>query len=139
MLPNNPQRPYGVVPYGAEYMQAARKYGIDPYKSGLSTHNPAATARAMAELHRQKPASKARQQPGAAPLPAQAQAKQDDEHDIGDGLEENCFALVSTEELEKQGLRAHPDKIAEAAALSSVSVPNCSYKMCLPAQVIQGK
>ena len=93
----------------------------------------------MAEMQRQKAAYKGRQQPGAMPTPAQTQPRQDDEHDIGDGLEENCFALVSTEELEKQGLRAHPDKIAEAAALSTVSVPSCSYKMCLPAQVIQGK
>ena len=71
--------------------------------------------------------------------PAQAEPRQENEHDIGDGLEENYFALVSTEELEKQGLKAHPDKIAEAAALSSVSLPAGAYKMCLPAQVIQGK
>ena len=127
--------------YGAEYLQAASRYGVNPYNpynSTMPSYNPAA-ARAMADLHRQKPKPKAKHNPAAVQAPAQAQPRQEVEQDIGDGLEENYFALVSTEELEKQGLRAHPDKIAEAAALSSVSLPAGSYKMCLPAQVIQGK
>lgn len=124
--------------YGSEYLQAARKYGINPYDSTVPSYNPAA-ARTMADLHRQKLKAKAKHTPAAVQAPAQAQPRQEDEHDIGDGLEENYFALVSTEELEKQGLKAHPDKIAEAAALSSVSLPAGSYKMCLPAHVIQGK
>lgn len=133
MQPNSSQ---GI--YGAEYLQAASKYGINPYNPTMSSYNPAA-ARAMADLHRQKPKPKAKHAAPALQTPAQAQPRQEEEHDIGDGLEENYFALVSTEELEKQGLRAHPDKIAEAAALSSVSLPAGSYKMCLPAQLIQGK
>jgi len=132
--PNSSQLPVGAIPYGAEYLQAARKYGVDPYSGSF---NPAMSASAMAALHRSKQKAKARQQaPATQP---QVQPRQEEEHDIGDGLEENCFALVSTEELEKQGLRPHPDKIAEAAALSSVSLPVGSYKMCLPAQLIQGK
>lgn len=123
--------------YGSEYMQAALKHGINPYDSTMPSYM--AAARTMADLHRQKLKAKARNTPAAVQAPAQAQPRQEDEHDIGDGLEENYFALVSTEELEKQGLKAHPDKIAEAAALSSVSLPAGSYKMCLPAQVIQGK
>ena len=135
--PNSSQLPVGAIPYGAEYLQAARKYGVDPYSGGMPSFNPAMSASAMATLHRSKQKAKARQQATAAQ--PQAQPRQEEEHDIGDGLEENCFALVSTEELEKQGLRPHPDKIAEAAALSSVSLPVGTYKMCLPAQVIQGK
>lgn len=123
--------------YGSEYLQAAMKYGIDPYDLTKPSYNPAA-ARAM-HGHMAKLKAKAKHTPAAAQAPAQTQPRQEDEHEIGDGLEENYFALVSTEELEKQGLKAHPDKIAEAAALSSVSLPAGSYKMCLPAQVIQGK
>lgn len=131
--------------YGSEYLQAANKYGITPYDPSLPSTYLAATGRipAMADLHRQKPKPKSKHNAGAyhqhQQPPAQAQPRQEEEHDIGDGLEENYFALVSTEELEKQGLKAHPDKIAEAAALSSVSLPAGSYKLCLPAQVIQGK
>ncbi|KAL0036320.1 hypothetical protein WJX77_002328 [Trebouxia sp. C0004] len=135
--PNSSLLPVGAIPYGAEYLQAARKYGVDPYSGGMLSFNPALSASAMPALHRSKQKAKARQQATAAQ--PQAQPTQEEGHDIGDGLEENCFALVSTEELEKQGLRPHPDKIAEAAALSSVSLPVGSYKMCLPAQVIQGK
>ena len=124
--------------YGSEYLQAALKYGINPYDLTKPSYNPAA-ARTMADLHRQKLKAKAKHTPAAVQAPAQAKPRQEDDHDIGDGLEENYFALVSTEELEKQGLKAHPDKIAEAAALSSVSLPAGSYKMCLPAQLIQGK
>lgn len=135
MQPNSSQ---GI--YGAEYLQAASKYGINPYDPSMPLYNPAAArAAAMADLRRQKPKPKAKHAPAALQTPAQAQPRQEGEHDIGDGLEENYFALVSTEELEKQGLRAHPDKIAEAAALSSVSLPAGSYKMCLPAQLIQGE
>lgn len=124
--------------YGAEYLQAANKYGVNPYNPTMPSYNPAA-ARATADLQRQQLKAKAKQNSAAVQAPAQAPPRQEDEHDIGDGLEENYFALVSTEELEKQGLRAHPDKIAEAAALSSVSLPAGSYKMCLPAQLIQGE
>lgn len=134
---NSSQLPVGAIPYGAEYLQAARKYGFDPYSGSISSFNPATSASLTAALHRSKQKAKAKQQATAAR--PEAQPRQEEEHDIGDGLEENCFALVSTEELEKQGLRPHPDKIAEAAALSSVSLPVGSYKMCLPAQVIQGK
>ena len=137
-VPNNSQLPYGATPYN-EYLQAASRYGIDPYSGATPSLNPTMNAHTMAELHRRKSKAKARQQTAAGQPQAPAQTRHDEEHDIGDGLEENCFALVSTEELEKQGLRPHPDKIAEAAALSSVSLPVGSYKMCLPAQVIQGK
>lgn len=127
--------------YGSEYLQAASRYGITPYDPSMPSMNPAATGRAlaMADLQRQRPKAKPKHHAGAVQPPAQAEGRQENEHDIGDGLEENYFALVSTEELEKQGLKAHPDKIAEAAALSSVSLPAGSYKLCLPAQVIQGK
>ena len=135
--PNSSQLLVGAIPYGAEYLHAARKYGVDPYSGSMPSFNPTVSASAMAALHRSKQKAKARQQ--APAIQPQAQPRQEEEHDIGDGLEENCFALVSTEELEKQGLRPHPDKIAEAAALSSVSLPVGSYKMCLPAQLIQGK
>ena len=142
MLPNGSQ-PYGVTPYGSEYMQAARKYGVDPYNTGLpvnmAAQNALAHARAVAQRQKQQSKAKSRQQTGAVPAPAAPQPRQDDEHDIGDGLEADCFALVSTEVLEKEGLRKHPDKIAEAAALSSVSLPAGTYRLCLPAQVIQGR
>ena len=124
--------------YGSEYLQAASRYGINPYNPTMPSLNPAA-ARVMADLQRQKAKAKAKHTSAAGQSPAQAQPGQEEQNDIGDGLEENYFALVSTEEMEKQGLRAHPDKIAEAAALSSVSLPAGSYKMCLPVQVLQGK
>lgn len=127
--------------YGSEYLQAAGRYGITPYNPSMPSTYPAATGRAlaMADLQRQRPKAKPKHNAGVMQPPAQTEPRQENEHDIGDGLEENYFALVSTEELEKQGLKAHPDKIAEAAALSSVSLPAGSYKLCLPAQVIQGK
>ena len=129
--------------YGSEYLQAANRYGITPYNPSMpSTYAGALAAQRaqlMADLHRQKPKAKPKQNAGVMQPPAQTEPRQENEHDIGDGLEENYFALVSTEELEKQGLKAHPDKIAEAAALSSVSLPAGAYRMCLPAQVIQGK
>ena len=118
--PNSSQLPVGAIPYGAEYLQAARKYGVDPYSGGMPSFNPAMSASAMATLHRSKQKAKARQQATAAQ--PQAQPRQEEEHDIGDGLEENCFALVSTEELEKQGLRPHPDKIAD-----------CGFELCIVA------
>ena len=39
-------------------------------------------------------------------------------------------------ELEKSGLTPHPDKIAEAAALSSVALPKADYKLALPEHVL---
>ena len=43
---------------------------------------------------------------------------------------------MDTAELEKNGLTPHPDKIAEAAALSSVTLPKTDYKLALPAHVL---
>ena len=137
-MPNNTQLPSGgAVPYFRRNDWQAGGYSTDLQSGTAPAFNPAMNASAIAALQRSKAKTKARQQSAAAQ--PQAQTRQEEEHDIGDGLEENCFALVSTEELEKQGLRPHPDKIAEAAALGSVSLPVGSYKMCLPAQVIQGK
>ena len=56
--------------------------------------------------------------------------------DLGDGLEEENYTRVDTAELEKNGLIPHPDKIAEAAALSSVALPKIDYKLALPAHVL---
>ncbi len=135
---NGSQLPYGAQMYDSEHLRAASRYGIDPHSGSMPSFTPAMHARAMANLHRPTPKARAKQQAAAAQTQAQANPRHEDDNDIGDGLEENCFSLVSTEELEKQGLRPHPDKIAEAAALSSVALPAGSYKMCLPAQVIQG-
>ena len=126
--------PVGAVPYNAGYMQTANSHlhGLD-YAAQLraqiaahqprpNPHQPKARARDVSTAH---------QQP--------AQPRHDDNNDIGDGLEENCFALVSTAELEQQGLKQHPDKIAEAASLNSVSLPAGKYRLGLPAFIIQGK
>ena len=130
---NASQSLYGSQASDSEYTRAMNKYAAGSF-GGPHSFNPL-HARALIEAQRSKSKAKARQ----AATAAQPQQRQEEEHDIGDGLEENCFALVSTEELEKQGLRPHPDKIAEAAALSHVSLPVGSYKMCLPVQVLQGK
>ena len=37
-----------------------------------------------------------------------------------------------------QGLRPHPDKIAETNSLSSVPLPKLPYKMSLPGHVLLG-
>lgn len=58
------------------------------------------------------------------------------QNDLGDGLEEDNYTCVDTAELEKNGLIPHPDKIAEAAALSSVTLPKTDYKLALPAHVL---
>lgn len=78
--------------------------------------------------------SKAAGQPAPGQVP-----KADDDDGIGGDLEdlENCFTAVSTAELEKLGLKAHPDKIAETSALSSVAVPHCGYKMSCPSHILQ--
>ncbi|KAK9838396.1 hypothetical protein WJX84_000356, partial [Apatococcus fuscideae] len=59
-----------------------------------------------------------------------------DQDDLGDGLEEENYTSVDTAELEQNGLVPHPDKIAEAAALSSVTLPKTNYKLALPAHVL---
>lgn len=128
---------YSIADYNNERLQAAARYGLDPSLSHMGLHNPVLNGR-LADLQRLQTQVTARQQPSASQPQAPPSSRYEEDHDIGDGLEENCFALVSTEALEKQGLRPHPDKIAEAAALSSVPLPNGTYKMCLPMQVIQG-
>lgn len=128
--------PYGVLPYGAEYLQAASRYGVPGGVAPTAgRHNHPQTA-----PHVNRPKAPARARDPSAPSQQQpAAARQDEEHDIGDGLEEKRFALVSTAELEQQGLKKHPDKIAEAASLNSVTLPAGKYKLGLPAFVIQGK
>ena len=130
---------YGTTQYNNEFLQAANRYGIDLTGAHMPVTGPPMNAHSMVDLHRAKQKQKARQQSSGMQLPGPAQPRVEEDHDIGDGLEEDCFALVSTEALEKQGLRPHPDKIAEAAALSSVPLPAGTYKMCLPAQIVQGK
>ena len=58
---------------------------------------------------------------------------------MGDGLEHNCFSPVTDEGLAVLlgcKLRPHPDKVAEAAALSSVASPNLKYSLCLPKEIL---
>lgn len=58
---------------------------------------------------------------------------------MGDGLEHNCFSPVTDEGLAALlgcKLRPHPDKVAEAAALSSVASPNLKYSLCLPKEIL---
>lgn len=129
--------PAGAIPYGAEYLQAANRYGVQPTRYDaamqryLSAHN-------LPHTNRPNPKPKARARDAPASHQDSAQARNDENNDIGDGLEENCFALVSTAELEQQGLKKHPDKIAEAASLNSVSLPAGKYKLGLPPFIIQG-
>ena len=62
--------------------------------------------------------------------------------DLGDGLEHNCFAPVTDEGLAALlgcKLRPHPDKVAEAAALSSVASPSLKYSLCLPKEILLSK
>jgi hypothetical protein len=47
------------------------------------------------------------------------------------------YAAVSTESLEKLGLRPHPDPVAEAASLGSVDVPERPYAVTLPGHVLK--
>ena len=61
---------------------------------------------------------------------------------MGDGLEHNCFSPVTDEGLAALlgcKLRPHPDKVAEAAALSSVASPNLKYSLCLPKEILLSK
>ncbi len=58
---------------------------------------------------------------------------------LGDGVEEQLFANVSTAELEAAGLRPHPDRISETSALASVGMPRVDYRMSLPVKVLQSK
>ena len=58
---------------------------------------------------------------------------------MGDGLEHKCFSPVTDEGLAALlgcKLRPHPDKVAEAAALSSVASPNLKYSLCLPKEIL---
>ena len=60
--------------------------------------------------------------------------------DVGDGLEhQTCFAPVTTDSLEERlgiKLKPHPDKVAEAAALSALQPPPLKYHMALPKQIL---
>lgn len=59
--------------------------------------------------------------------------------DIGDGLDHVYFAPVTSEGLEKRlgiKLKPHPDKVSEAAALSSVQAPTLQYSLCLPKGIL---
>ena len=110
--------PAGALPYGAEYLQAQARYGMQPY--GHIMPGPP-SIQVYPQRAVPKPKARGRDLPASQHEPGQP--RQEENHDIGDGLEENCFALVSTSELEQQGLKKHPDKIAEAASLNSVSLP----------------
>jgi hypothetical protein len=50
-----------------------------------------------------------------------------------------CFAPVTTDSLEERlgiKLKPHPDKVAEAAALSALQPPPLKYHMALPKQIL---
>ena len=50
-----------------------------------------------------------------------------------------CFAPVTTDSLEERlgiKLKPHPDKVAEAAALSVLQPPPLKYHMALPKQIL---
>ena len=135
--------PLGATPHGAEYAAAAARYGGSQYGGYVDPSLAAQYAGlglSMPQTSRPNPKPKARARDAAAQQQQQQpQPRHDENNDIGDGLEENCFALVSTSELEQQGLKKHPDKIAEAASLNSVTLPVGKYKLGLPAFIIQGK
>jgi len=59
--------------------------------------------------------------------------------DVGDGLDHVYYAPVSSEGLEARlgiKLKPHPDKVSEAAALSSVKSPPLKYSLCLPKEIL---
>ncbi|CAL8469508.1 g9049 [Coccomyxa elongata] len=59
--------------------------------------------------------------------------------DVGDGLDHIYYAPVTSECSEKRlgiKLKPHPDKVSEAAALSSVRSPNLKYSLCLPKEIL---
>ena len=62
--------------------------------------------------------------------------------DVGDGLEHQChYAPVTMEALERRlgiKLKPHPDKVAEAAALSSLQAPPLKYALALPKEILLG-
>ncbi|KAK9863620.1 hypothetical protein WJX84_004264 [Apatococcus fuscideae] len=117
--------------------------------------HPAEVARQVAEYRERRRAQKLAQKQRAKALQNQAgiahqgahrtlgaagqqyaNEEDQDQNDLGDGLEEDNYTCVDTAELEKNGLIPHPDKIAEAAALSSVTLPKTDYKLALPAHVL---
>jgi hypothetical protein len=60
--------------------------------------------------------------------------------DVGDGLEQEYYATVTTQALETRlciKLKPHPDKVSEAAALSSVQLPNLHYTLGLPKEILR--
>ena len=63
----------------------------------------------------------------------------DEEADIGDGMEENHYANVVTDELQALGLYKHPSPVSEAASLSSIRLPEVDYAVKLPGHVISSK
>lgn len=65
-----------------------------------------------------------------------------DRQDVGDGLDHIYYAPVTSEGLEKRlgiKLKPHPDKVSEAAALSSVRSPDLKYSLCLPKEILLSK
>ena len=62
--------------------------------------------------------------------------------DVGDGLEHQvCYAPVTMDALERRlgiKLKPHPDKVAEAAALSSLQAPPLRYTLALPKEILLG-
>ncbi len=65
-----------------------------------------------------------------------------DQQDVGDGLDHVYYAPVTSEGLEKRlgiKLKPHPDKVSEAAALSSVRSPDLKYSLCLPKEILLSK
>ncbi len=86
-------------------LQVLQQQARDPLASlGLNQHRLAA-GKPRVKASKKQRALQQQQLPG--------QQEGDEEgDDVGDGLEEGWFAAVSTEHLEKMGLRPHPDPIA---------------------------
>lgn len=127
--------------------QPLRAANIPPVYLPNGTINPAYVA-----IHRMQAANFVRgvtinQQPKPAPAKPKSQAvkvdkqkiiEEDSEDEVGDSLEDQHFATVCTDSLEALGLRQHPNRVAEAASLSSVPAPDRQYALRLPAHVMRG-
>lgn len=104
--------------------------------------NPAAAAAANLAAAAAAAAAAARAAAASGSSAATAISVDDEEGadtGLGDGVEEQLFANVSTAELEAAGLRPHPDRISETSALASVCVPRVDYRMSLPLKVLHSK
>ncbi len=119
-----------------------RDGSAQPGRPPPTTTNPNLAAAAAANLAAAAAAAKARAAAAAGSSAATAISVDDEEGadtGLGDGVEEQLFANVSTAELEAAGLRPHPDRISETSALASVGMPHVDYRMSLPVKVLQSK